>query len=45
MAKNYLIPFANGKDANIASEAEWESAEMHRLFPRVFSLALRDRIV
>ena len=28
MAKNYLTPFANAKDANIASEEEWSSGAL-----------------
>nr|DAR32934.1 MAG TPA: baseplate wedge protein [Caudoviricetes sp.] len=46
MAKNYLIPFANGKDANIASEAEWESAEMASTVSKGFQsgIARSDRV-
>lgn len=46
MAKNYLIPFANGKDANIASEAEWESDEMASTVSKGFQsgIARSDRV-
>lgn len=46
MAKNYLIPFANAKDANVTSETEWESSALASTVSKGFQsgIAKSDRV-
>ena len=46
MAKNYLTPFANARDANVTSEYEWASGEMASTLSKGFQsgVARSDRV-